>query len=150
MSLPACQQRILDGIAGTLQVRDPRLASLFSIFTRLNRQEPMPGAEEIMMSTGRLRRAAGGLGRVFARAARLLFARAARLLFARAARLRPIVIVPVALAALAGLLILAPLTGSQRACGSAHPAAATASTAAMSLSRAGVCEIPRPARYAGR
>jgi hypothetical protein len=145
MSLPACQQRVLDGMAGTLQARDPQLASLFSIFTRLNGQEPMPRAEELTVSTGRLRRVASALGRVFAGVTRLLFVWAARLRLTRVARLRPMVIVPVALAALASLLIMAPLTGSRRACGSAHPAAAAAT-----LSRSGVCQFPRPAGYAGR
>jgi hypothetical protein len=131
MALPACQQRVLDGIAGTLQARDPRLAALFSIFTRLNRQEPMPRAEELTLSTGFPHRAARGLRRFFA----------------IAMRLRPIVIVPVALAAIAGLLILAPLTSGQRACGSAHPAATTA----MPFSRVGGCEASRPSRgYVGR
>ena len=100
MSLPACQQRILDGIAGALQARDPRMVSLFSIFTRLTRQEPMPRREELDGS-GRLRRALRGLRGL------------------RPARLGPIVLVPVVLAAIIGLLMLSPLAASPRLCGPA-------------------------------
>jgi hypothetical protein len=98
MSLPACQQRILDGIAGTLQACDPRMASLFSIFTRLTRQEPMPRREELDGS-GRLRRTLRGIRGL------------------RLARLRSIVLIPVALAAIIGLLMLSPMAASPRLCG---------------------------------
>ena len=47
MSLPASQQRILDGIEDGLQAHDVRLAALFATFTRLTRQEEMPKAEEL-------------------------------------------------------------------------------------------------------
>jgi hypothetical protein len=45
MSLPVCQQRALDKIEKTLLTGDPRFGSLFAIFTRLARHEPMPGIE---------------------------------------------------------------------------------------------------------
>ncbi len=106
MSLPACQQRILDGISGALQARDPRLASLFSIFTRLTRQEPMPGREELDGS-GRLRRARRRLRE-------MSWPRRGHWPWAR---LRPLLLVPVALAAIAGLLALSPLAASPRLCG---------------------------------
>ncbi len=107
MSLPACQQRILDGIAGALQARDPRMVSLFSIFTRLTRQEPMPRLEELDGS-GRLRRAL----RILREMRGLRKVRGLR-----SARLRPIVLIPVALAAIFGLLVLSPLAASPRLCG---------------------------------
>jgi hypothetical protein len=47
MSLPVAQQRTLTSIEQALQSRDPRLNSLFSIFTRLTRQEAMPTIEQI-------------------------------------------------------------------------------------------------------
>ena len=47
MSLPTGQQRILESIEGKLAESDPRLASLFSIFTRLNLAEKMPWIEQV-------------------------------------------------------------------------------------------------------
>ena len=47
MSLPVAQERTLTSIEQALQFRDPRLNSLFSIFTRLTRQEAMPTIEQI-------------------------------------------------------------------------------------------------------
>jgi len=47
MSLPVAQERTLTSIEQALRSRDPRLNSLFSIFTRLTRQEPMPAFEQI-------------------------------------------------------------------------------------------------------
>jgi hypothetical protein len=99
MSLPACQQRILDGIAGTLQARDPRLVSMFAIFTRLTRSEPMPSNEAL--DAGRVRRAV----------------RRMRRLAAPRPNLRALVIIPVVLAAVVSLVILAPVAGGVRPCG---------------------------------
>src|SRR6185312_14484686 len=45
MSLLVCQQRALDKIEKTLLTGDPRFGSLFAIFTRLARHEPMPRIE---------------------------------------------------------------------------------------------------------
>ena len=47
MSLPACEQRVLDRIEKTLQDGDPRLGSMFVIFTRLTRYEAMPRTEQV-------------------------------------------------------------------------------------------------------
>lgn len=47
MSLAACEQRALDRIEATLQAGDPRLGSLFMIFTRLTRHEAMPSTEQV-------------------------------------------------------------------------------------------------------
>ncbi len=46
MTLPAAQQRVLDRMEGTLQASEPQLASMFTIFTRLNAEEPV-GAEPL-------------------------------------------------------------------------------------------------------
>ena len=46
MSLPASQQRVLDRMEGALQASEPRLVSMFSIFTRINADEPV-GAEPL-------------------------------------------------------------------------------------------------------
>jgi hypothetical protein len=42
MSLPACQQRVLDRIEHSLHAGDPRLRAMFAIFTKLTREEEMP------------------------------------------------------------------------------------------------------------
>src|SRR5581483_7422130 len=42
MSLPVCQQRVLDRMEGALRASEPRLASMYAIFTRLNAGEPIP------------------------------------------------------------------------------------------------------------
>ena len=47
MSLPARQLRKLEEIEGGLTGSDPRLRSLFAIFTRLTRGETMPWFEEV-------------------------------------------------------------------------------------------------------
>jgi Protein of unknown function (DUF3040) len=47
MSLPVAEERALTTIEQGLRSRDARLNSLFSIFTRLTRQEPMPTIEQI-------------------------------------------------------------------------------------------------------
>jgi hypothetical protein len=47
MSLPVAEERALTNIEQALLSRDARLHSLFSIFTRLTRQDAMPTIEEI-------------------------------------------------------------------------------------------------------
>jgi len=47
MSLSASEVRTLSRIDRALSSRDPRLRSLFSIFTRLTLQEAMPAREQI-------------------------------------------------------------------------------------------------------
>jgi hypothetical protein len=47
MSLPACQQRVLDMMESSLQRREPRLASMFAMFTRLNTNEGAPRTERL-------------------------------------------------------------------------------------------------------
>ena len=47
MSLPTCQQRLLERIEGKLTESDPRLVSLFTIFTRLTWAEKMPWIEQV-------------------------------------------------------------------------------------------------------
>jgi hypothetical protein len=41
MSLPACQQRVLDRMEGALRVSEPHLTSMYAIFARLNAGEPV-------------------------------------------------------------------------------------------------------------
>lgn len=54
MSLPASQRRALGSIEGRLKAADPRLASMFTIFARLNAGEPV--VMEHLASRLRLRR----------------------------------------------------------------------------------------------
>jgi hypothetical protein len=49
--LPACQQRALDGIESGLQACEPRLASMFAIFTRLAKDEAVPRTESLRAET---------------------------------------------------------------------------------------------------
>jgi hypothetical protein len=47
MSLPASQQRVLDRIEDTLKNREPRLADMFAMFTRLTTGEGPPRTEVV-------------------------------------------------------------------------------------------------------
>lgn len=47
MSLPAAQQRILDGMAEAIRASEPRLVSMFAMFTRLTRNEAAPRREQL-------------------------------------------------------------------------------------------------------
>jgi len=47
MGLPAGQRKHLDKIESSLRASDPRLASLFTIFTRLSEDEEMPALEQL-------------------------------------------------------------------------------------------------------
>ena len=47
MSLPASQQRVLDRIEEVLKKREPRLVSMFAMFTRLNIGERLPRIEAL-------------------------------------------------------------------------------------------------------
>src|ERR1700736_3453801 len=46
MSLPACQQRVLDGMEGALRANEPHLTSMYSIFSQLNDGQPL-GMEQL-------------------------------------------------------------------------------------------------------
>jgi hypothetical protein len=47
MGLPASQQRVLDRIEEALKKREPRLASMFAMFTRLTVHEGVPRIEAL-------------------------------------------------------------------------------------------------------
>jgi len=94
MSLPTGQQRALESIEGKLAESDPRLVSLFSIFTRLTRTETMPWIEQVAVRPIADRLAAlGHWCRWIARRP--------------AARVRAMVLLPAALTAVAFSLTLA-------------------------------------------
>ena len=41
MTLPVCQQRVLDRMEGALRASEPHLTSMYAMFTRLNAGEPV-------------------------------------------------------------------------------------------------------------
>jgi hypothetical protein len=47
VSLPSSQERVLHRMEGVLRDSDPRLMALFTIFSRLTREEEMPRIEEL-------------------------------------------------------------------------------------------------------
>jgi hypothetical protein len=102
MSLPASEQRALDGIAGALRASEPRLASMFAMFTNLTKNERTPLREQL--SAGRLRWAR--MMRPFRHRSRHSHAGRAQPARARRRRLRLLIISPIAAAAvLLGVLI---------------------------------------------
>src|ERR1700747_1099708 len=112
MSLPTGQQRVLERIEGKLRESDPRLGSLFTIFTRLTLTEKMPWIEQVKVRPVAYRIARTGawfrgIGR------------------RPAARVRAMLLLPAALAAMACALTIAfGFPGSQRpAPGARTPAA---------------------------
>jgi hypothetical protein len=46
MSLPACQQRVLDRMEGALRANEPHLTSMYTIFSQLSADEPI-GTEQL-------------------------------------------------------------------------------------------------------
>jgi hypothetical protein len=102
MSLPTGQQRVLESIEGKLAESDPRLVSLFSIFTRLTLSEAMPWIEQVAVRPVADRLAA-------------LRGWSRRLTRRPAARMRAMVLLPAVLTALACTLTIAfGFPGSQR------------------------------------
>jgi hypothetical protein len=125
MGLPARQRKVLDSIESALHRSDPRLASLFAIFTRLNRDEEMPRLEQVraraVLLFAGLRRRTLWINRR-ARAASQWLAAPQR------ARLRAALFFPFAMAVMASaILIGSVLPGGVRcsaaasAAGSSHP-----------------------------
>jgi putative exporter of polyketide antibiotics len=51
VSLPVSQQRVLEGIESALEGGEPRLRSMFAIFTRLTRDEGVPRTEALRAET---------------------------------------------------------------------------------------------------
>lgn len=63
MGLPARQRRVLERIESTLRGSDPRLAALYTIFSRLTRDEEMPRIEQVRYG---IRRAAARISHISA------------------------------------------------------------------------------------
>jgi hypothetical protein len=94
MSLPTGQQRVLERIEGRLAESDPRLVSLFTIFSRLTWAEKMPWIEQV-----RARPVAYRVARL-----RIWFRRLGR---HPVARVRAFLLLPAALTAMACALTIA-------------------------------------------
>ena len=106
MGLPASQRRNLEEIEIDLRGSDPRLASLFTIFTRLNIDEEMPRVEQLRARAARLTSLLAGAGRW--------------LMSSRRARLRSALLLPAALVAVvSAILVGTGISGSAR-CAAQH------------------------------
>jgi hypothetical protein len=125
MGLPASQRRILERIENALRGSDPRLAALFSIFSRLNHDEDMPAIEQVRARAtiilARLRYRAVRLGRWFGAPAR--------------ARLRAALFFPVALAIVASAVLVGAGFPSSNRCAAVPRPVGTTHTSARSRSR---------------
>ena len=126
MSLPARQQRKLREIEGGLTGSDPRLRSLFGIFTRLTTGEAMPWFEAVPT-----RPVADALA-----ASRSLIRRIAR---RPASRVRALLLLPAALSAMVcGIMIAAGLSGAQRP---AHASSKPPAARELILKTSRICRL---------
>ncbi len=126
MSLPARQQRKLKEIEGRLTGSDPRLRSLFGIFTRLTTGEAMPWFEAVPT-----RPVADALA-----ASRSLIRRIAR---RPASRVRALLLLPAALSAMVcGIMIAAGLSGAQRP---AHASSKPPAARELILKTSRICRL---------
>jgi hypothetical protein len=125
MSLPDCQERILQGMASSLSKCEPRLASKFAIFTRLTRDEGIPCTEQLaprpLLSWRRLHRAIGAdcVSRRRRRAGGAPAGEATGRpapVSGAAARMAAFVLVPIMLLIVVSVFVAAGLSGS-RSCG---------------------------------
>ena len=149
MSLAAREQQILDGMETALQAGETRLTSMFTIFTRLSSDEEIPGTEELAVRSRRPRswlRAPRAAGRYPRNARRRSTSRARWATGRPAAKLRAIALIPVALAAIASVVLLGVSTASVRMC---RPVNAV-HTSGLALSPARACQpsppVPMPRR----
>lgn len=106
MSLPARQQRVLDGIAESLRRSEPRLTAMFAIFTRLALADRRPSREQLAD--------AGVLARIAARWRRLPSTRNKR---GRRAWRRALILAQVAIAFVLLAVLVGTSAGTSRGCG---------------------------------
>jgi hypothetical protein len=132
-----------------LQAGETRLTSMFAIFTRLSWDEEKPGTEEL---AARFWRPRTGLKRTQGTGGHSWDAwwrspsRARRATGRPAAKLRAIALIPVALAAIASVVLLGMITASMRSCGPVN----AGRTSERVLSRTMTCQpappVPAPRR----
>jgi hypothetical protein len=164
MTLPPSQQHALNAIDDVLQSAEPRLATMFGVFTDLTRMEAMPGAETLPRGPWWARWAQHRLPGHLARRSRARRpgrpgsgrwpgGRAGR----RAGRgLGRIVLIPVLLLAAASLLVVSLVssgTAGKRGCGYAVTAAMLPGLGRVATSTPGsgraACPAGRPQPTAG-
>lgn len=116
MGLPANQRRILEKIEHALRGTDPRLMSLFAIFSRLNIDEEMPRIEQL--------RASASL--TFSQFRRGLAATGRRLLTGPPSRRRAAFFFPLALVVVASTFVVAAALPGPSRCAAAVAAAGAA------------------------
>ena len=133
MSLPARERRSLSAIQGALDRSDPRLASLFAIFSQLTLEEEMPHLERLRVTADRFT------------------ARGRHVRMAVLSRLRILLITPLALAATAGALLICGWSNNPGAC-KVPPTAHASHGGTPARSRLTLCSSTpwRPAIMAGR
>ena len=135
MSLPACQERILNGIADALRKGEPRLASRFAIFSRLTRGEELPRTEQLTPQPW-LRRVLTSAARTW----RFLFPRPQSRGVAAmrpATRLRAAVVLPVLLIIMASATVVTAVAGT-------HSCAPAPRRPAVIQTRWATCAAGRP------
>jgi hypothetical protein len=124
MSLPACQERVLRGIESALRRGEPRLASIFAIFTRLTRDEELPRTEQLVQRPWPQRwlDRAGVRSRRRRRGGRAITWASGR----PATRLRAMILIPVLLIMTASGLAFASSSGTHACPAAAHRVAVAA------------------------
>jgi hypothetical protein len=139
VGLPARQRKVLVRIESALRGSDPKLAALYAIFARLNRDEEMPRIEQLrhsaLVALARLRRAPVAL--------------AARLRIRRIPRPRAVLLLPLALLLAAGSIVYAVTTGSKNDCAPVRQVASARVTGKSRLCRP-VPAVMSPGFYPGR
>ena len=129
MGLPVGQRKDLDKIENALRASDPRLVSLFAIFTRLNHDEEMPAMEQLKAGLAqlwlwlRIRPASSGR----------------RLGAISGARLRTALFFPVALAVMTCTMLLSGGISGSPWCTSAPRAAGTSQLITKTRTKPRVC-----------
>ena len=126
MGLPARQRRVLERIEGALRGSDPKLAALYAIFARLNRDEEMPRIEQLRHSALA----------AFARLRLVPAAIFARLHFRLAPRQRVALFFPLAIALTVTSIVFAARSSSGGGCIPVKTIAASKNIAKSRLCRA--------------
>jgi hypothetical protein len=139
MSLPACEQRVLDRIEASLHAGEPHLTSMFATFARLVRDEGKPRTEELASRSRRPRSRPEQLraaGRPASDARRRSTPRGRPAEGRPARQVRAVTLILIVLAAAVSAALLGMNANSAGACG---PAGAV-HRSGYAFSRAGSCQ----------
>ena len=162
MTLPPSQQHALNAIDDVLQSAEPRLATMFGVFTDLTRMEAMPAAETLQPGPWWARHQLPGRLARRARARRVRAGRPGRPGSGRwpgrqaGRQLGRIVLIPVLLLAAASLLVVSLVSSGssgKRGCGYAVTAAMLPGLGRVATGTSGsggaACPAGRPQPTAG-